>query len=75
MAEYFVIRNSDGETYVDRISADDLLRQLLDEDYYGGKPVLKDLKEPSTNYWGGSILIIKGEIVSPRPVKIVFEID
>ena len=72
MEKYFIIRNSDGDTRVTYIDKKELLLRL-NENYYGENPVFLDEmpKNNDTNYWGESVLIIKGEIVSPKEEKIV----
>ena len=79
MDKYYIISNSDGDTTVNEIAKEDLLKRLdPDENYYGNRDILKEMpQETDTNYWGDSMLIIKGTIVSPRPVTKIteFEID
>ena len=69
---YFVIRNSDGDTYVDEVSEEVLKTRLADE-YYGSQGFLKKVPGNDTNYWGENILIIKGSVVVPQPVQTVTE--
>lgn len=84
---YFVIHNSEGETTVEQISKEKLLNRIKsyneeednpDNEYYCGNPqFLSKITERNTSYWGyNNLLIIKGEIVVPKPVKIieVFEV-
>jgi hypothetical protein len=72
---YFVIRNSDGDTHVDTVTAAELKRRL-DSQYYGEDPVFKDrVHETDTNYWDGKILIIRGEAFVPKAVQRVTEWD
>ena len=70
---YFVIHNFEGETDVEQISREELKNRLTgdDESYYGQEGFLSKIKETDTNYWGRNLLIIKGEIVVPKPIKIV----
>jgi len=71
---YFVINNSDGDTYVQMLTKEELVKRL-NEEYYGSDPIFLD-KIPSnmdTNYWGEGILIIKGAVTVPQPVQIVTE--
>jgi hypothetical protein len=69
---YFVIRNSDGDTYVDEVS-EEVLQLRLTEEYYGPRGFLKKIPGNDTNYWGNNILIIKGSIVVPQAVQTVTE--
>jgi len=74
---YFVIANCDGETTVNQMSERTLLQRINPEEngggeYYGNSGFLEKIPENSdTNYWGDNILIIKGDIISPKPVKVV----
>lgn len=69
---YFVIRNSDGDTYVNEVSEEDLKHQLA-EGYYGPVGFLKKVPGNDTNYWGENILIIKGSVVVPQAVQTITE--
>jgi len=79
-ATYFVITNSDGDTYVVQVTRAELLEQLNPNEHGDIELVVSDALEsvPSmdTNYWGDKFLIIKGEIVTPSAVEVVtrFEI-
>ena len=74
METYFVIRNSDGDTYVDTMNKEELLKRIND-DYYGvGLKIFDKLpKSSDTNYWDDGILIIKGCLVSPKPITKITE--
>jgi len=76
---YFVIQNRWGDTTVQPFTKAMLLKALLDEDFGDVKAMDQKVfdDEEDTNYWGDNILIIKGELVQPRPVEVVkeFEID
>ena len=73
MSNYFVIRNSDGDTTVTEHSAEDL-KEKLNEEYWGPVEFMDELpSNKDTNYWGDCILIIKGEVVVPQPVETVTE--
>ena len=82
---YFVITNSDGDTHVTPVSKETLMKEITpDEDGntdYGHIDNITFLdaipENTDTNYWGSGILIIKGDIVTPKPKKVVetFEID
>lgn len=78
MEQYFIIRNSNGDTYVESVSKDELLKRLKDEDYGRNAVFLDGMpSDRDTNYWGEDILIIKGKIVCPVEEKIVtqYKID
>lgn len=66
----FVIWNSDGDTYVEETTEQEVLEELKE---IKENPYLESLPENTeTNYWPeGSRLIIKGEIIFPKPKKIV----
>jgi len=80
MEKYFVITNCDGDTHVDIKSKEELLEDIR-EGNIGCEREVNYLTEedilysPETNYWGGRPLIIKGHIVSPKPVKVVTDYD
>ena len=71
---YFVISTSRDGIGVERIGRRALL-DLLNEDYWANMEILPDV--PSDNndprYWDASLVIIKGEVVVPRPVTKVTE--
>jgi hypothetical protein len=74
MERYFIISNSDGDTIVDVVTKDVLLKRL-DENYYGDREILSYVPEYDTNYWGDSILIIKGDVVTPTPITTITKFD
>jgi hypothetical protein len=66
---YFLIRNSDGNTTVERIDPFELCEELENGD--AAANFMSDLpKNTDTNYWQGA-LIIKGEIVAPEARETV----
>ena len=75
---YFVISNSDGDTYIEEMDEAGLLEKLnLDE--YGDveldfSKALSSLDSADTNYWQDGFLIIEGEIVTPQAIKVVTQI-
>ena len=77
---YFVISNSDGDTYVTEETEASLLEQLNPDEHGDVELVagnaLKTIPNMDTGYWRGKFLIIKGEIVTPKTVEVVtrFEI-
>ena len=70
---YFVIRNCGGDTFIEEMSRELLLKRI-NEDYYGDKfNFFTKLVNHDTNYWNDGILIIKGSIVTPIAEKVVTE--
>jgi hypothetical protein len=66
MEKYFIIQNNDGDTRVECVTKEILLEGIND-DYYGTEAFLDGCPiENDTNYWGSSILVIKGKVVSPK---------
>lgn len=69
---YFVILNSEGDTTVEALEKEELEERLSEGGYYGNIGFIEDMiVDTDTNYWGGKMLIIKGEIAVPKPKKIV----
>lgn len=70
---YFVIRNSDGDTFVHQLTKEQLLRNLNYGEY---RDAFKKLPaESDTNYWGEGVLIIKGTVVAPRAEEVITKYD
>ncbi|MCP3684105.1 MAG: hypothetical protein GY861_15600 [bacterium] len=75
MKNYFIIHNSEGDTTVDQVDKEELLKRIAEE-YYGEVSFHKALpEETDTNFWGENLLIIKGEVVTPTPVKVIEKFD
>ena len=71
MENYFIISNGDGDTTVEQVSREELLKRI-EEKSYGDVKCLENIPtNGDTNYWGEDILIIKGKIVTPEPETIV----
>jgi len=70
--KYFLIRNSDGDTHIHEFTKEQLEKALNAEDF-GPNAEWKDSigKHSDTNYWGEGMLIVKGEIITPKEVKII----
>ena len=67
---YFLIHCSeDGDISVDELTRDALLERIH-EKYYGDIEFFKDFPEDDLVYWQKA-LIIKGNIVVPKPVQLV----
>lgn len=73
---YYIISNSDGDTTVEQVDKETLLKRI-EENYYGShKGILEKIPTNNdTNYWGENILIIKGKIVTPTPEQVVTKYD
>ena len=74
MENNFVICNNDGDTTVYQIDKPTLLERIK-EHYYGNVSFRGGIVEKDTNYWGDSILIIKGKIATPKAIEVVTEHD
>jgi hypothetical protein len=68
--DYFVICNSNGDTRVDQLSQAELNRRLV-ENYYGDVKFLVTIPDSDTNYWGETILIIRGSITVPTAEEVI----
>jgi len=77
MSDYFVIMNSEGDTSVHKMTKEELLTRL-EEEYWGSNPqFINQIKQADTNYWGDSMMIIKGEMVEPYAEETItkYEIE
>ena len=73
MSDYFVIRNSDGNTTVRHITEEQLIK-ALDEEYWGKVEYLSKMPNSiDTNYWGNSVLIIQGNIAVPQAEEVIIK--
>ena len=72
---YFLIHCSeDGDVSVTPYEKDDLLRAIKNKDY-GPIEFMENINYGDPQYWGNKSLIIKGEIVIPKPKKVVEEYE
>lgn len=81
--EIFIVitTSGDGDIKVDQIHKSDLEKNLkVDEDgccHYGmlgvDTKILESLTSTDPNYWGRSILIIKGDVVVPK-LKAIYQL-
>jgi len=72
---YFIYCDDDGEVAVSEYNRENLLQALVDQDY-GEIEFLKGMSLGNyPQYWGNKVLIIKGEIVVPKPKKTVKEFE
>ena len=70
--KYYVIGNSDGDTYVDECNKE-VLEERINEKYYGNVNFIDNIVTNDTNYWKNEVLIIKGKIVVPKDEKVVIK--
>ena len=72
---YFAITCSeDGDIEIKEYNHDDLTKFINDEKEgdFDTVDFMKTITDKNPQYWGpNSILIIKGEIMVPKPVKII----
>jgi len=69
---YFVIHVDDDGISVDSMEEAELIEKL-DEQYYGEVEFLKkiDNEEEFRGLKSEALLIVKGEVIIPKPIKIV----
>jgi len=68
---YFLIHCSeDGDVSVAKYEKDALL-SAIKENYYGDIGFFDKMPDENIQYWGNKVLIIKGEIVTPKPVEVI----
>ncbi len=74
--KYYLIHNCDGDTTVSEIIKDEFLAEI-EGGQWGESPEFLDAipKDRDTNYWKGKMLIIKGEIVTPKEKEVVTKYD
>jgi|AntAceMinimDraft_10_1070366.scaffolds.fasta_scaffold79535_3 hypothetical protein len=76
--EYFVLTCFNGDPIVESYTKEKLLEDLNEDAWGPSINILDKLPENGDmNYWGESILIIKGNIVTPNAVTTItkFEIE
>lgn len=63
---YFVISNSDGDTYIQMMTRE-VLNQRIKEDYFGEDVSFIETElQSDTNYWPeNSVMVIRGVIAKP----------
>ena len=69
----FRIYNSDGDVHVEKVDQQDIFDDISDGNSDGSE-YLSSIPDgySDTNYWPeGSILLIEGKIVKPKPKKTV----
>lgn len=73
---YFVISNCKGETTVESLNKEQLTTGLNNKAWGDNVVFMDKIPEFDTNYWsGGAVLIIKGDIIVPRPVEYVIKLE
>lgn len=68
---YFMISNSDGDTYITPVTKTELLKDLEDRnvEFLTKEELTSD---NDSNYWGENVLlIIKGEVIVPKPKQVI----
>ena len=68
----FRIHNSDGDVYVEMVAPQEIFEDI-EETKDGAEKYLASIPaNGDTNYWPeGSVLLIEGKIVTPKPKKTV----
>lgn len=74
MPYYLIFCDEDGDVSVEEYIKPDLLKALQDEDY-GPIGFIDKLGDNDPQYWGNNALIIKGEIVKPKPKTVFKELE
>lgn len=70
---YFILHSGDDGFSAEMVDEKTLLERL-NEDYYGDVEALLTDNfpvNPDPNYWGSRLMIIKGDLVMPKPVTTV----
>jgi len=72
---YFMISNSDGDTYITSLTKTELLEELEEREIqFITSEELE--KEYDTNYWGENVaLVIKGDVIIPKPKEIIMSYE
>lgn len=71
--KYYVIHQSDQDCYITEHTKESLLKDIKDAE--GHMRFAQDVKKSNPAYWNDKYLIIKGEIVVPKPKQVVKEWD
>jgi len=67
----FRIWNSDGETFVQEVSEEDVIYGIEKEEERPSD-YLDHLPNRNANYWPeNSMLLIRGEVITPRPKEVI----
>ena len=77
--KYFVLKNSEDGLNIELVTEGELLSRLTLEDgrnYYGTSGFFSALPDDSPPYWDEKkLLIIRGDIITPKPVQQVTKWD
>jgi hypothetical protein len=82
--DYFVVRSGEDRTVIEKMSKDRLTKLITpdengDTDYGKNITFLNTIPDNDDGYWIGvpnnSLLIIKGEIIIPKAVKVVIKME
>ena len=77
---YFVITVEDGQVRIDSVTSDAAVLELLDFDEETGKLLSEPFATSESidldpGYWKkNQVLIVKGEVVTPKPVAVRYEL-
>lgn len=75
---YFLIYGMEDGTRVKQFETSEMLKKFL-EDWFDDSPVsfMDCIPQDQSEFYCGHIIVIKGEVIIPRPINIVktFEID
>ena len=80
MSYFYIYCNEDGETRVREMEPEEILSELIDDNDREDPDVEMNQfwttapEDSDPCYWKGKRLIIKGEIVTPRPVSVRYEL-
>ena len=70
---YFLIENSEGDVTCEVLTKAEVLERF-DEDDWGPPPdYATAVPDSNLNRWGGKAVLIKGEVIVPKPVQRITE--
>lgn len=73
---YYLIDCIDGEAYVEELTRQEMLQVMSEwQDLVEPPKVLDNIPDTNPAYWKGNLVIIKGELVSPRAKQVVVEYE
>lgn len=70
--DYIVLVPGEDGLSAECLSREELLKRIKEE-YWGHREFLDRIPDRDHNYWGRTIIVIKGTIVVPQPVETVTE--
>jgi hypothetical protein len=72
---YFLIECSeDGDVSITQHDRESLVKSISNGEYKNAT-FINSVPGVDPQYWGGQVLVIKGEIVVPKPKEVVMEYD